>query len=463
MAGISVRHLENAGKVKSMRSDGGVASPTSVLVLQEEVMMGSWDSETPSPSQDGSQKKKSMEAAAVEERKLCSRDVESSATSQSTSRSSLVETLQTCLTSLPSSTKSVSTASMVVRQPWTKSSSSVMAASRTSNRASPGLAAPTAACKAESVDVIAISSRVTNSSHSVGATTSKVAKRRCRASRRVPTTVLNAEPSNFLDLVQKLTGIRNKKKPELGGVQPVQLLRPQPRRPPTSANKHQPDFQGPNKTSQSEAPSVSQIGSRLQNLTRHQIHPSCNSMQQQASNYPFNGSSETSHVSGFYKETPTSCTPSPPSPPPPPHASISPLTGLMYQPEEVMAFLKTVNSSSTTPASFSCHSWEHKFLGKAIKPNRMEAVTFSSSTIQYECLDDDNSNNIDNTNIIKHSCYNNIFEDCSTVMTSDYPQKSNFFDQEEIDSWLMMPCWDRNPTTTLEFNSEPDSVFGSAK
>ncbi len=426
-----------------MRSDGGVASPTSVLVLQEEVMMGSWDSATPSPSQDGSQTKKSMEAAAVEERKLCSWDVESSATSQSTSRSSLVETLQTCLTSLPSSTKSVSTASMVVRQPWTKSSSSLMAATRTSNRASPGLAAPTAACKAESVDVTAISSRVTNSSHSVGATTSKVAKRRCRASRRVPTTVLNAEPSNFLDLVQKLTGIRNKKKPELGGVQPVQLLRPQPRRPPTSANKHQPDFQGPNKTSQSEAPSVSQIGSRLQNLTRHQIHPSCNSMQQQASNYPFKGSSETSHVSGFYKETPTSCTPSPsppPPPPPPPHASISPLTGLMYQPEEVMAFLKTVNSSSTTPASLSCHSWEHKFLGKAIKPNRMEAVTFSSSTIQYECLDDDNSNNIDNTNLIKQSCYNNRFKDCSTVMTSDYPQKPNFFDQEEIDSWLMMPC-----------------------
>jgi len=115
----------------------------------------------------------------------------------------------------------------------------------------------------------------------------------------------------------------------------------------------------------------------------------------------------------------------------------------MYQPEEVMAFLKTVNSSSTTPTSFSCHSWEHKFLGKAIKPNRMEAVTFSSSTIQYERLDDDNSNKIDNTNIIKHSCYNNNnnrFEDCSTVMTSDYPQKPNFFDQEEIDSWLMMPC-----------------------
>jgi hypothetical protein len=172
-------------------------------------------------------------------------------------------------------------------------------------------------------------------------------------------------------------------------------------------------------------------------------------MQQQASNYPFKGSSETSHVSGLYKETPTSCTPSPspspsppppPPPPPPPHASISPLTGLMHQPEGLMAFLKTVNSSSTTPASFSCHSWEHKFLGKAIKPNRMEAVTFSSSTIQYECLDDDNSNNIDNTNIIKHSCYNNRFEDCSTVMTSDYPQKPNFFDQEEIDSWLMMPC-----------------------
>jgi hypothetical protein len=405
-------------------------------------MTGSWDSATPSPSQDGSQKRKSMEAAAVEERKLCSRDVESSATSRSTSRSSLVETLQTCLTSLPSSTKSVSTASVVSRQPWTKSSSSVMAASRTSNRASPGLAAPTAACKAESVDVTAISSRVTNSSHSVGATTSKVAKRRCRASRRVPTTVLNAEPSNFLDLVQKLTGIKNKKKPELCRVQAVQLLRPQPRRPSTSANnKHQPDFQGPNKTSQSEAPSVSQIGSRLQNLTQHQIHPSCNSMQQQASNYPFKGSSETSHVSELYKETPTSCTPSPsPSPPPPPHASISPLTGLMYQPEEVMAFLKTVNSSSTTPASFSSHSWEHKFLGKAIKPNRMEAVTFSSSTIQYERLDDDNSNNIDNTNIIKHSCYNNRFEDCSTVMTSDYPQKPNFFDQEEIDSWLMMPC-----------------------
>jgi hypothetical protein len=413
-------------------------------------MMGSWDSATPSPSQDGSQKMKSMEAVAVEERKLCSRDVESSATSQSTSRSSLVETLQTCLTSLPSSTKSVSTASVVSRQPWTKSSSSVMAARRTSNRASPGLAAPTAACKAESVHVTAISSRVTNSSHSVGATTSKVAKRRCRASRRVPTTVLNAEPSNFLDLVQKLTGIRNKKKSELGGVQAVQLLRPQPRRPPTPANnKHQPDFQGPNKTSQSEAPPVSQIGSRLQNLTQHQIHPSCNSMQQQASNYPFKGSSETSHVSGLYKETPTSCTPSPspspsppppPPPPPPPHASISPLTGLMHQPEGLMAFLKTVNSSSTTPASFSCHSWEHKFLGKAIKPNRMEAVTFSSSTIQYECLDDDNSNNIDNTNIIKHSCYNNRFEDCSTVMTSDYPQKPNFFDQEEIDSWLMMPC-----------------------
>ena len=121
-------------------------------------------------------------------------------------RTSLVETLQTCLTSLPSASALASptdpsgTASSPMRQ----------------SRSGGALSGP-------------------STSRALGP--AKPAKRRSRASRRVPTTVLEATSGDFRDMVQRLTGI-----PPASSTTP---LRPQPQRASPSTNFIRPSQRPP--------------------------------------------------------------------------------------------------------------------------------------------------------------------------------------------------------------------------
>jgi hypothetical protein len=432
---------EYEGKaVNRMSSDGvAAASPTSVLVAQEEVMIGScWESATNSPSQDAAAPRphehqngvifesKAPGVQAVEQPRgmklCCFRDVESSSTTTTTtsqssptsSRSSLVETLQTCLTSLvPHTTKSMDRLS-----PGKTTHPQFSDLQEESAILMDAAAAQTSNCN-----------RFTTASHSVGATTTKVAKRRFRASRRVPTTFLDSEPSDFQDLVQRLTSI-NAVKP---GV-------PQPKRPPTastSGNKaKQPTIQG-TKNSQTHAYGGTQApGSRIeQNLNfTHQT-------QQRPSSNNNNNNNR--------KQTSNHHTP-PPSPPPPPHLSNSSLTGLMYQPDEVTAFVNSVN----TPCSSS--SWEQKNLeNKAIRPARIETATTSCSPTPsamnrdqspYQLLaeEDDETNDSNRLDLGHHYHHHQqqqqqLLHHQHHSLTSDsfLPIRPNSLEQEEIDSWFL--------------------------
>jgi hypothetical protein len=313
--------VEYEGKaVNRMSSDGvAAASPTSVLVAQEEVMIGTcWESATNSPSQDAAAPRpredqngvifesKAPGTQAVEQPRgmklCCSRDVESSSstTSQSSptgSRSSLVETLQTCLTSLvPQTTKSMDR----------------LSPGKTTHPQFSGLHEESAILIDAAAAQTSNCNRFTTASHSVGAATTKVAKRRFRASRRVPTTFLDSDPSDFLDLVQRLTSINAVEPGDLG------VRVPQPKRPPTastSGNKaKQPTIQGP-KNSQTHAYGGMQApGSRIeQNLNfTHQIQ------QRPSSNNNNNNRTQTSNHH------------TPPPSPPPPHLSNPSLTGHLY-------------------------------------------------------------------------------------------------------------------------------------
>ncbi|CAM6036854.1 unnamed protein product [Sphagnum compactum] len=420
--------LEYEGKaVNRMSSDGvAAASPTSVLVAQEEVMIGScWESATNSPSQDAAAPRphehqngvifesKAPGTQAVEQPRgmklCCSRDVESPSTittitsqsSPTSSRSSLVETLQTCLTSLvPHTTKSMDR----------------LSPGKTTHPQFSGLQEESAILVDAAAAQTSNCNRFTTASHSVGATTTKVAKRRFRASRRVPTTFLDSDPSDFQDLVQRLTSINAVKPGDLG------VRVPQPKRPPTastSGNKaKQPPIQG-SKNSQTHAyGSMQAPGSRIEqnrNFT-HQI-------QQQPSSNNNNNRTQTSN----HHTPPPSLTPSPP-------LSNSSLTGLMYQPEEMTAFVNSVN----TPCSSS--SWEQKNLeNKAIRPARIETATTSSamnrdqSPYQLLAEEDDETRDSNRLDLGRrhHQHHHSLTSD------SFLPIRPNSLEQEEIDSWFL--------------------------
>jgi hypothetical protein len=439
--------LECEGKaVNRMSSDGvAAASPTSVLVAQEEVMIGScWESATNSPSQDAAAPRphghqngvifesKAPGTQAVEQPRgmklCCFRDVESSSTTTTTtsqssptsSRSSLVETLQTCLTSLvPHTTKSMDR----------------LSPGKTTHPQFSGLQEESAILMDAAAAQTSNCNRFTTASHSVGATTTKVAKRRFRASRRVPTTFLDSDPSDFQDLVQRLTSINAVKPGDLG------VRVPQPKRPPTastSGNKaKQPTIQGP-KNSQTHAYGGMQApGSRIEqnlNLT-HQI-------QQRPSSNNNNNNNRTQ----------TSNHHTPPPSPPPPHLSNSSLTGLMYQPEEVTAFVNSVN----TPCSSS--PWDQKNLeNKAIRPARIETATTScfitSSAVnrdqspdQLLAEEDDETSDRNRLDLGHHHHHHyhqqhqqQLLHHHHHSLTSDsfLPIRPNSLEQEEIDSWFL--------------------------
>ncbi len=438
--------LECEGKgVNRMSSDGvAAASPTSVLVAQEEVMIGScWESATNSPSQDAAAPRphghqngvifesKAPGTQAVEQPRgmklCCFRDVESSSTTTTTtsqssptsSRSSLVETLQTCLTSLvPHTTKSMDR----------------LSPGKTTHPQFSGLQEESAILMDAAAAQTSNCNRFTTASHSVGATTTKVAKRRFRASRRVPTTFLDSDPSDFQDLVQRLTSINAVKPGDLG------VRVPQPKRPPTastSGNKaKQPTIQGP-KNSQTHAYGGMQApGSRIEqnlNLT-HQIQ------QRPSSNNNNNNRTQTSNHH------------TPPPSPPPPHLSNSSLTGLMYQPEEVTAFVNSVN----TPCSSS--PWDQKNLeNKAIRPARIETATTScfitSSAVnrdqspdQLLAEEDDETSDRNRLDLGHHHHHHyhqqhqqQLLHHHHHSLTSDsfLPIRPNSLEQEEIDSWFL--------------------------
>jgi len=442
--------LEYEGKaVNRMSSDGvAAASPTSVLVAQEEVMIGScWESATNSPSQDAAAPRphehqngvifesKAPGTQAVEQptgmKLCCSKDVESSSTtttsqlSPTSSRSSLVETLQTCLTSLvPHTTKSMDR----------------LSPGKTTHPQFSGLQEESAVVMDAAAAQTSNCNRFTIASHSVGATTTKVGKRRFRASRRVPTTFLDSDPSNFQDLVQRLTCINAVKPGDLG------VRVPQPKRPPTASTSgniaKQPTIQG-SKNSQTHACGGMQApGSRIeQNLNfTHQI-------QQRPSS---NNNNNRTQTSNHHNPPP----PPPPSPPPPPpsHLSNSPLTGLMYQPDEVTAFVNSVN----TPCSSS--SWEQKNLeNKAIRPARIETTTtscfFTSSAMNgdespYQLLaeEDDETSYSNRLDLGQHHHHyhhqqqpQQLLHHHHHSLTSDsfLPVRPNSLEQEEIDSWFL--------------------------
>jgi hypothetical protein len=282
--------------------------------------------------------------------------------------------------------------------------------------------------------------RFTTASHSVGATTTKVAKRRFRASRRVPTTFLDSDPSDFQHLVERLTSINALKPGDLG------VRVPQPKRPPTASTSRnkakQPTIQGP-KNSQTHAYGGMQApGSRIeQNLNfTHQIQ------QRPSSNNNNNNRTQTSN-----HHTPP---PSPSPPPPPPPLSNSPLTGLMYQPDEVTAFVNSVNA----PCSSS--SWEQKNLeNKAIRPARIETATtscfFSSSAMNgdqspYQLLAEEEDETSDSNKLdlghhhhhhhhYHHQQQQQLLHHHHHSLTSDsfLPIRPNSLEQEEIDSWFL--------------------------
>ncbi|KAG0581985.1 hypothetical protein KC19_3G025500 [Ceratodon purpureus] len=114
------------------------------------------------------------------------------------SRTSLVETLQTCLTSLPSPTNA------------------------------PALASPTGGSLSDPSGASTPTLQQSRSAGALSGSTSKAlgpakpTKRRSRASRRVPTTVLEATSSDFRDMVQRLTGV--------SAANSAAPVRPQPQR-----------------------------------------------------------------------------------------------------------------------------------------------------------------------------------------------------------------------------------------
>ncbi|KAJ4980043.1 hypothetical protein NE237_010823 [Protea cynaroides] len=70
-----------------------------------------------------------------------------------------------------------------------------------------------------------------NRRNTIGAATGKISKRKSRASKRSPTTFITADPANFRQMVQQVTGIGfcNPRLPVDGTTAPV--LKPEPQRP----------------------------------------------------------------------------------------------------------------------------------------------------------------------------------------------------------------------------------------
>lgn len=166
--------MQLTDQVYRVKLGSGVASPTSVLV--EEELMASWPWEAKPPqTRQGSPLYEGASQAAM----------------RTETRPTLVETLQTCLTSLPHTTMATATSR----------GQSLM----------PQLGSGCEDGKVETVDANSMASsrtaqNMTSAPKSAGAGGAKVGKRRSRASRRVPTTVLEANSSDFREMVQKLTG-----------------------------------------------------------------------------------------------------------------------------------------------------------------------------------------------------------------------------------------------------------------
>lgn len=211
--------------IVSGKADSPGASPTSVL---DDSGMASWTwdsissgSQHSSPLRSTSSQSNEAQPNHQDTTNLSKQDdavlknPSASSTHAPSSSNTLVETLKTCLTTLPHHSTATAMSSVSHRaineSSRKKTGSSVLPASNNSGSAA---------------------SKVSSgaSSKPLGVVGTKPTKRRPRASRRVPTTVLEASCNEFRDMVQKLTGIpaghHASKGEHHGGA-----VRPQPIRP----------------------------------------------------------------------------------------------------------------------------------------------------------------------------------------------------------------------------------------
>ena len=216
--------------IVSGKADSPGASPTSVL---DNSGMAGWTLESMSSGSQHSSPLRSSTSSQSNEAQPNPHDTrnlskQENAVSQNPSSSNtLVETLKTCLTTLPHHHSNTAAMSSVSHHRVMNESSS---RKKTSNNSSLLPASHNSASAASKVSTSGASS-----SKPLGVVGTKATKRRPRASRRVPTTVLEASCNEFRDMVQKLTGIpaghHAPKGEHHGGA-----VRPQPIRPGMMAN-----------------------------------------------------------------------------------------------------------------------------------------------------------------------------------------------------------------------------------
>lgn len=186
----------------SGKADSPGASPTSVL---DESGMASWPWESMSSGSQHSSPLRSTSSQSneaqpnhqdttnlIKQDDVVLKNPSPSSTHAPSSSNTLVETLKTCLTTLPHHSTAATMSSVSHRvineSSRKKTGNSLLPASNNSG---------------------SVASKVSSgaSSKPLGVVGTKPTKRRPRASRRVPTTVLEASCNEFRDMVQKLTGI----------------------------------------------------------------------------------------------------------------------------------------------------------------------------------------------------------------------------------------------------------------
>ena len=260
--------------IVSGKADSPGASPTSVL---DNSGMASWTLESMSSGSQHSSPLRSTSSQSNEAqpnhqntRNLSKQDdavsqnPSASSTHAPSSGNTLVETLKTCLTTLPHHNTAAAMSSVshrVINESGRKTcgGGSLLPASNNSG---------------------SVASKVSSgaSSKPLGVVGPKPTKRRPRASRRVPTTVLEANCNEFRDMVQKLTGIpaghHASKGEHHGGA-----VRPQPIRP-GMANGSLVD-------SRPEVPMSSPYGSNANHSSPSPAIGFLQELQRKSSSFPF--------------------------------------------------------------------------------------------------------------------------------------------------------------------------------